>query len=138
MTNVYTSNKLSNIAFVVLEQITKNYNLPIKTCQYCGRYFIPSIRQDEIYCDLPNEDGKSCREKGAKKTYKDKLENDPILQEYRKAYQRKFMEVARSNNNKELKTLFENWKKTARTKIKEYKQGKITENELYNWMIQNK
>lgn len=138
MTNVYTSNKLSNIAFVVLEQITKNYNLPIKTCQYCGRYFIPSIRQDEIYCDLPNEDGKSCREKGAKKTYKDKLENDPILQEYRKSYQRKFMEVARSNNNKELKILFENWKKTARAKIKEYKQGKITENELYNWMIQNK
>lgn len=26
--------------------------------QHCGRYFIPSIRQDELYCDLPNEDGK--------------------------------------------------------------------------------
>ncbi len=79
MTNVYTSEKLSNIAFVVLEQITKNYNLPIKKCQHCGRYFMPSIRQDELYCDLPNEDGKSCREKGAKQTYKEKLEKESSI-----------------------------------------------------------
>jgi microsomal dipeptidase-like Zn-dependent dipeptidase len=59
---------------VVLEQFVKNSNLPIKKCQYCNRYFIPKIRQDEIYCDLPNEDGKSCREKGAKQTYKQNLE----------------------------------------------------------------
>ena len=58
MNNVYTSEKLSNIVFVVLEQLVKNSNLPIKSCQYCGRYFIPSVRQDELYCDLPSEDGK--------------------------------------------------------------------------------
>ena len=69
MNNVYTSEKLSNIAFVVLEQFVKNSNLPIKKCQYCDRYFIPTVRQDELYCDLPNEDGKSCREKGAKQTW---------------------------------------------------------------------
>ena len=136
--NVYKSTKLSNIGFVVLEQITKNYNLPIKTCQYCGRYFIPSIRQDEIYCDLPNEDGKSCREKGAKQTYKENLEKIPALLEYRKAYQKKFMEVARSNQNKKLKNAFEEWKRIAQSKIKDYKQDNITEDELYNWMIENK
>ena len=138
MTNVYTSEKLSNIVFIVLEQFVKNSNLPIKKCQYCGRYFIPSIRQDEIYCDLPNEDGKSCREKGAKQTYKEKLEKDPVLQEYRKAYQKKFMEVARNDNNKKLKKDFDSWKKIAQNKIKDYKQGKIAENELYKWMIENK
>lgn len=138
MTNVYTSEKLSNIAFVVLEQIVKNYNLPIKTCQYCGRYFIPSIRQDELYCDLPNRDGKSCREKGAKQTYRKNLEKIPALLEYRKAYQKKFMEVSRSDNNKKLKKDFDSWKKLAQSKIRDYKQGKVTEEELYKWMMENK
>ena len=138
MTNVYTSEKLSNIVFVVLEQFVKNSSLPIKQCQYCNRYFIPKIRQDEIYCDLPNEDGKSCREKGAKQTYKQNLERIPALLEYRKAYQKKFMEVARSDNNKQLKKDFDSWKKIAQGKIKDYKQGKIMEDELYKWMIENK
>ena len=138
MTNVYTSEKLSNIVFVVLEQFVKNSNLPIKQCQYCNRYFIPKIRQDEIYCDLPNEDGKSCREKGAKQTYKQNLEKTPALLEYRKAYQKKFMEVARSDDNKKLKKNFDSWKKIAQGKIKDYKQGKVTEEELYKWMIENK
>ena len=124
MDNVYSSTKLSNIAFVVLEQLTKNYNLPIKTCQYCGRYFIPSIRQDEIYCDLPNADGKSCREKGAKQTYKEKLEKDPVLQEYRKAYQKKFMEVSRSNGDKQKKENFDNWKVEIQEMLKQYKEDK--------------
>lgn len=138
MTNVYTSEKLSNIAFVVLEQFVKNSNLPIKKCQYCDRYFIPAVRQDEIYCDLPNEDGKSCREKGAKQTYKQNLEKIPALLEYRKAYQKKFMEVARSENNKKMKKDFDTWKKVAQGKIKNFKQGKVTEDELYKWMIENK
>ena len=138
MTNVYTSEKLSNIVFVVLEQFVKNSSLPIKQCQYCNRYFIPKIRQDEIYCDLPNEDGKSCREKGAKQTYKQNLEKIPALLEYRKAYQKKFMEVARSDDNKKLKKNFDSWKKIAQGKIKDYKQGKVTEDELYKWMIENK
>ena len=138
MTNIYTSEKLSNIAFIVLEQFVKNSNLPIKKCQYCDRYFIPSIRQDEIYCDLPNEDGKSCREKGAKQTYKQNLEKIPALLEYRKAYQKKFMEVSRNDSNKKLKKDFDSWKKIAQNKIKDYKQGKVTEEELYRWMIENK
>ena len=138
MTNVYTSEKLSNIAFVVLEQFVKNSNLPIKKCQYCDRYFIPSVRQDELYCDLPNEDGKLCREKGAKQTYKQNLEKIPALLEYRKSYQKKFMEVARSDNNKNLKKDFDSWKKIAQGKIKDYKQGKVTEDELYKWMIENR
>ena len=138
MTNVYTSEKLSNIVFVVLEQFVKNSNLPIKSCQYCGRYFIPSVRQDELYCDLPSEDGKSCREKGAKQTYRKNLEKIPALLEYRKAYQKKFMEVARSDNNKKLKKDFDSWKKLAQSKIRDYKQGKVTEDELYNWMIESK
>lgn len=131
MTNVYTSEKLSNIAFVVLEQFVKNSNLLIKKCQYCNRYFIPAIRQDELYCDLPNEDGKLCREKGAKQTYKEKLEKDPVLREYRKAYQKKFMEVSRSNGDKQKKDDFDNWKVEIQEMLKQYKEDKDND-KLFN------
>lgn len=136
--NTYTSKYLCNICFIVLKQFVKNSLLPIKTCKYCGRYFIPSIRQDELYCDLSNVDGKLCREKGAKQTYKDNLEKIPALLEYRKIYQKKFMVVSRSNQDTELKNNFIKWKTKAQAKIKDFKQEKITEEELYQWMIKNR
>ena len=48
------------------------------------------------------------------------------------------MEVSRSNGNKKLKKDFDNWKQVAQGKIKDFKQGNLTEDELYNWMIENK
>lgn len=54
------------------------------------------------------------------------------------SYQKKFMEVARSDGNKKLKKDFDSWKKIAQGKIKEHKQGKVTEDELYKWMMENK
>ena len=62
--NVYTSNNLTSICFMVLDQIVRHENLQIKTCLNCGRYFIPNYRQNEIYCDLANVDkSHTCREK---------------------------------------------------------------------------
>lgn len=138
MSDIYTSSYLSNICFIVLEQIVKNNTLPIKTCKYCERYFIPAVRQDEIYCDLPNNNGRSCREKGAKQTYKDNFKKIPALLEYRKIYQRKFMVVSRSGGNEKLQREFDNWKKVAQDKIKEFKQGNLSEDALYRWMRENK
>ena len=48
------------------------------------------------------------------------------------------MEVSRSDGYKKLKKDFDTWKKIAQGKIKGYKQGKITEDELYKWMMENK
>lgn len=136
--NIYTSQKLSNILYVVLEQVVQAPNLPIKQCQNCGKYFIPSSRQDEVYCEFPDEKGKTCKEKGALETYKKNLENVPALLEYRRSYQKKIMIVSRNKENKQLKKDFDNWKKEAQTKIKLFKQGKLDEDTLYNWMIENK
>lgn len=137
--NVYTSPKLSSICFTILEYIVKQENLPIKTCQNCGKYFIPTFRQNEIYCDLPNVDGShTCRDKGANETYKKNLENVPALLIYRKTYQQKVMAVYRNKENKQLKKAFDKWKKDAQTKIKLFKQGKLDEDTLYNWMNENK
>ena len=136
--NIYTSEKLSNILYVVLEQIVQAPNLPIKQCQNCGKYFIPSSRQDEVYCEFPDEKGKTCKEKGALETYKKNLENIPALLEYRRSYQKKIMIVSRNKDNKQLKKDFDKWKKEAQAKIKLFKQGKLEEEKLYNWMLENK
>ena len=40
------------------------------------------------------------------------------------------MEVSKNNGNKKLRKDFDSWKQVA--------EGKITQNELYNWMIANK
>lgn len=137
--NVYTSTKLRSICFAVLEMLVKQENLPIKICQICGRYFIPTFRQNEIYCDLENVDGSStCREKGASETYKKNLENVPALLLYRRTYQQKVMNVYRNKDNKQLKKDFDKWKKEAQAKIKMFKQGKMEEDILYKWMNENK
>lgn len=137
--NVYTSTKLRSICFTILDQLVRQENLPIKTCQICGRYFIPTFRQNEIYCDLPNVDGSAtCREKGATINYKKNLENVPALGLYRKMYQQKVMVVYRNKEDKKIKKDFDKWKKEAQAKIKLFKQGKLDEDTLYKWMEENK
>ena len=48
------------------------------------------------------------------------------------------MIVSRNKDNKQLKKDFDNWKKEAQLKIKLFKQGKLDEDILYKWMIENK
>ena len=48
------------------------------------------------------------------------------------------MIVSRNKDNKQLKKDFDNWKKEAQAKIKLFKQGKLDEDTLYKWMIENK
>lgn len=136
--NVYTSTKLRSICFTILDQLVRQENLPIKTCQICGRYFIPTFRQNEIYCDLPNVDGSAtCRDKGATINYKKNLENVPALGLYRRMYQQKVMVVYRNKDDKQIKKDFDKWKKEAQAKIKLFKQGKLDEDTLYKWMEEN-
>ena len=58
--------------------------------------------------------------------------------EYRRTYQQKFMQVRKNKDNKKLAQDFENWKKHAKEKISQVKKGKLTENEVYEWILKNK
>ena len=137
--NVYTSNKLTSICFAVLDQIVRHENLQIKTCLNCGRYFIPSYRQNEIYCDLANVDQSStCKEKGAGEQYKKNLENNKAQALYRRIYRQKFMIAQRNKDSKIIQKEFEQWKKEAKDKVNKMKKDKLTEDEVYNWLVQNK
>ena len=137
---VYTSDYISGICECVLEQIVNDDKYVIKVCEHCGRYFIPTSRKDEIYCDLPNDDGHSCREKGARQTYKDKIEDDDVLLEYRRSYQKKITAIYRADEDKKetMKRDFEDWKSKARKVIEDYKNKKISFKKAYDWLMKNK
>ena len=48
------------------------------------------------------------------------------------------MQVRKDKDNKKLIKDFETWKKQAKEIIKDMKKGKITENEVYEWILKNK
>ena len=91
MIDTHKSNDLSSICYVVLEELVKTNNNPIKKCQNCGMYFIPNSRLDEMQAaflsiklsclDRMNEE----RRKIAKK-YLDRIDNPlvilPVVEEF--------------------------------------------------------
>lgn len=137
--NIYTSEKLTSICFAVLDLIARHDNLQIKTCMNCGRYFIPSYRQSEVYCDLPNVDlSPTCREKGASEQWKKNLESNKVYGLYRRTYRQKFMMAQRNKEDKMLQSEFNQWKKEAKDKMNMFKKEKINEDEVYKWLVENK
>lgn len=138
MIDTHQSNDLSAICYAVLEELVKTTNNPIKKCQNCGMYFIPSSRLDEIYCDYPKEKGKTCREQGAVQAYNERLKQNKALAEYRRLYQLKSMAVGRNKDNKQMKKEFDKWKKDAKDRVNKLKHGILTEDEVYEWLLKNK
>lgn len=138
MIDTHQSNDLSAICYAVLEELVKSPNNPIKKCQNCGMYFIPSSRLDEIYCDYPKEKGKTCREQGAVQAYNERLKQNKALAEYRRLYQLKSMAVGRNKENKQMKKNFDKWKKEAKDRVNKLKHGMLTEDEVYEWLENNK
>ena len=138
MIDTHQSNDLSAICYAVLEEIVKTTNNPIKKCQNCGMYFIPSSRLDEIYCDYPKANGKTCREQGAVQAYNERLKQNKAFAEYRRLYQLKSMAVGRNKDNKQMKKDFDKWKKDAKDRVNKLKHGFLTEDEVYEWLANNK
>ncbi len=138
MSATHKSNDLSSVCYAILDELSKTPNYPIKKCQNCGMYFIPTSKVDEIYCDYPKENSKSCRDLGAFQSYTERLKQNKAMGEYRKTYQQKFMQVRKNKENSKLSKDFEIWKKQAKEKINLMKKGKLTENEVYEWVLKNK
>lgn len=135
----YKCTNISNVCYLILNELASN-NVKIKVCKNCGRYFTPVNRAAEIYCDLTPRSigGKKCRELGARKTYSKNIQEVEGLLIYRRTYQRRIMQVSRKANPRKEKEKFEKWRELAQEKIKEYKKGKINEEELKIWMEENK
>ena len=138
MSDTHKSNDLASICYALLEELSKIPNYPIKKCQNCGMYFIPNAKTDEVYCDYPKENSKFRRDLGAFQSYTERLKQNKAMGEYRRTYQQKFMQVRKDKGNTKLVKDFDKWKKQAKEKINDMKKGKLTENEVYEWILKNK
>lgn len=107
-------------------------NISIKRCKNCGKYFTLKGDYATDYCDrIPDKEKYTCKKIAAIATRKEKLNNNPIIKEYEKAYKRMY---ARNTNHKITSEEFKTWVDTATTQRDLYeKQYKTNPNaELIN------
>lgn len=134
---VFHTSYLSNILYISLSEIATNKDIKIRICKNCGKYFIP-IKNTEKYCNIIYyQDEQPCKINGANNSYTQKQKNIEAIRFYRNNYQRRLMQVKRSNDE-QIKQAFENWKKLAKNKIKQFNNNEISEDELLEWIQKNK
>ena len=120
--------------------------ITVKKCKNCNRYFITESRTDEIYCNniSPQNPNKTCKEYGAKKTYRDNIKSRPLKDEHYKTSQFFRMRIQRNkgkNNIQEvekLEKLFNKYKTNYEKKLKQYNNKKLSEEDFINWIIEQK
>lgn len=108
-----------------------NSGITINKCQNCGNYFVPLIRDDEVYCNNVFSNGRTCKQLG----YENKIKNDDILNEYRKAYKNKNAFKQRTkNSNPNAEKDFKKWVYVAKTKLGECQDGNLSLYEFKEWI----
>ena len=110
--------------------VLKN-KIAVNKCQNCGKFFVPSSRSDEIYCDNIFKDGKTCKQIG----YERKVNKDEYKKAYRTAYKTK--NAAKNRKLKKSPTAeddFKEWVSEAKKKLEKAKAGEITLEEFKRWL----
>ena len=74
---------------------------------------------------------------GANNSYTKKKNSVEGIKFYRNNYQKRSMQAKRSDD-KQVKLAFEKWKQYAKSKIKQFNNNQISENDLLEWMKENK
>jgi len=134
----YFCKDISRVCYISLLEIINTKELVIKKCQYCGKYFIPQNRNDELYCNNIYKDGKTCKEIGSQGVFKQKLEQDDALKLYRTVYHKKFNRTRRNPENEGYKKDFDWWRENAKRWKEDVSNAKKTNDEFKEWLMKTK
>lgn len=126
-------------AFSTVEQILEleftkmlEQNVRFRKCKRCGKYFIMKGNYDTNYCDRVAEGStQTCQQLASQENYKARNANNKAIPIYSKYYKRYAARV-RVNQIKEKD--FKAWRYQAILKRDECSEGKITPEELTEWM----
>lgn len=115
----------------------------INKCFNCGRFFVPTIKSNEKYCDRisPQNSKKTCKEYGMRQTYKDNIVSSPVKFEHNKALQFFRMRIKRCldiNLKDKYEKAFNKYKKDYKINLKKYDNGTLTEEDFKNWIEEQK
>ena len=92
---LYETRDIYSLLAIDIKMI-KDKSITIKKCANCGKYFIPSNRSDEIYCDNVFRSGKTCKQVG----YEEKEKKDPFKVLYTKARKTQHARIRYNIENK--------------------------------------
>lgn len=100
-------NGLPDFVYVELMKGLQKGFVP-KRCANCCRWFLQTPGATYSYCNepAPGQGGKTCREIGAAKSFKEKVDNNDIWKAHQRAYKKYF---ARVSKGKMSKADFEVW-----------------------------
>lgn len=115
---------LSSLVYLDFMECIKREIMP-KKCKNCNKFYLPSFGYYSEFCNeiAPNEKTRTCREVGSKASFDQKLNENPILKEYQKAYK---THHARFVKKKMTKDELEQWKIFAKDMMEQVKTSKIT------------
>lgn len=115
--NAFVYNEFAQTAIYLREFL--NNDIDISYCKHCEKPFISNGKS--IYCHrFDNKIGRPCRTTGALKSYRQNLDNNPAMAEYRRAYKRY---IARRNAGKITESDFKQWQISAKSAIADYDDG---------------
>lgn len=88
---------INPLSFCLTEfQKMLEWNIPIRCCKNCNKLFIPDTNHAVDYCNrLYLDKGLTCKKIGASAQYRAKINQNPILKEYAKAYKRNYARVGK-------------------------------------------
>lgn len=69
--------------------------LTLKKCQNCGGYFCVKYTSIQEYCNRSFSNASTCSEYASRKSYKDRLFENPINTEYTKSYNKLYARIRR-------------------------------------------
>lgn len=98
----------------------------IKTCDNCGRFFIPAARRDEKYCDFPFRGNKTCKQLA----FTERLKKDDIIGTYRKIYKTQNARKQRNAHIPDIAERFDIWKAGAKNVLKQCRAGEISTDDM--------
>lgn len=109
----------------------------IKRCSLCDRYFVLSDKRKREYCDRELENGKTCKQIGAKLKFNQSVGEDTYLQEFQRIYNRMYSRFYRMDaldsqrqSNKITEKEFKDWVEIASKARQQYKQKEISGQEM--------
>lgn len=132
----YICSKLENALFLSFLNIISIEKIEIKTCENCGKYFIPISKCNEKFCTnyISLNSKKTCRDVGAFNSYNNKVKDNEIEYLIRKTSSYFSMQVKRNPDIDIYKKKHKDWKKNYKEQRLKFKNNEITKDEFINWI----
>ena len=108
---------------------------PVARCVYCGKYFVPSSKNNTKYCDRVQRSGRTCRELGPAASHKQEALEDPVIETFdrvkRRMYKRRerFLDGMCTPEKALDATAYYAWLTAAEEARKQYRAGAISQEE---------